>query len=163
MQPSGPRVTEQPEATPFGTAPASTEQCVVVGVGADPTPHDPVSVKSADSAMMDTDADRPEISPHLLEVQRGMKRILLPEPIGLRRGLANVPWQLAVCPPKLPARDARNPHDRPSTRSASSRMVSSGTARPASITALEFAMSPSSRPAARSAAIWRSQPSSAEG
>jgi hypothetical protein len=53
----------QPEATPFGTAPASTEQCVVVGVGADPTPHEPVSEKSADSAMMDTDADRPEISP----------------------------------------------------------------------------------------------------
>jgi hypothetical protein len=54
---------------PFETAPASTEQCVVVGVGADPTPHEPVSVKGADSAIMDTDADRPEISPHFLEVQ----------------------------------------------------------------------------------------------
>ena len=52
------------------------KQPVVVGMGADPEPHEPVGRFDGEGAVVTPDSGRPEAA-DLLEVKRGMTRVLL--------------------------------------------------------------------------------------
>jgi hypothetical protein len=142
---------------------ASLNAFVVISMCADPGPHDLIVVKSADRPVVNANTNRPQVAPHFLEVERRMKGILLPEAVGPGSKSANITGELAIGPPKIKARNAWDRHGLVPTASSSSRIVSSGTVRPASQSALADAMSPSSFPAAASAESWRSHSSSTAG
>lgn len=94
---------------------------------------------------------------NLLEMQRRMKGILLPSPIGLARGLPNLHRKVAV---KLPK------NTRPLTRDSQSRssmMSLSGRVRPAAYSCSALSFIATNRPAAASAFICLSQSSSSKG
>ena len=141
---------------------ALAEQLVVVGMCADPSPDEQVALEPPESPVRHADSHAPQIGADLREVQRGMEGVALPEPVGGRGMLANLPWHRPKRAPEPRARDARDRHRPASSRSSASRS-SSGRQWPAATSAWASAMSPSSRPAAASAAIWRSQSSSVAG
>lgn len=115
------------------------------------------------TASLNANTNRPQVAPHFLEVERRMKGILLPEAVGPGCTSANITGELAIGPPKIKARNAWDRHDLVPGASSSSRIVSSGTVRPASQSARADAVSPASFPAAASAESWRSHSSSTAG
>ena len=76
------------------------QQAIVVGMTADPEPHEAVRGLDRDGAIVSTDASRPEAT-DLLEVKRWMTRILFQTCIRLIRELLEVRWQGAVTRPEI--------------------------------------------------------------
>jgi hypothetical protein len=66
---------------------------VVIVMIADPDPDERVAVESANRSVGPTDADAPQIASHLLEVERRVEGVLLPEAVGHGRLFPNVPRQ----------------------------------------------------------------------
>ena len=81
----------------------SAEQLIVVSVGADPEPDEPVSAFHCDCAIAASHARRPE-TPDFLEMKRWILRILLEMLVGLIRELAGVLRQRPVTDPEVRGR-----------------------------------------------------------
>lgn len=71
------------------------KQPIVVGMAANPEPDEPVRRFDREGAVVSADPSRPE-PPNLLEVKRGMPRILVQVRVGLIGEIPNLRWQSSV-------------------------------------------------------------------
>ncbi|HMP82250.1 MAG TPA: UPF0149 family protein, partial [Verrucomicrobiota bacterium] len=73
---------------------------VVVIVRSDPEPHDSTALLTSDSAVFLIDANGPQSTPKFLELERWMKRMLLPQLESFARKLLNLRGQCVEMRPK---------------------------------------------------------------
>src|SRR6185503_19596373 len=74
---------------------------VVIRVGADPKPHDQISVLASHCAIILVDANRPDIREERFELERHVESVLLPDAIFLPCELLNLRWQRVEAGPKV--------------------------------------------------------------
>ena len=119
---------------------AQVNKPVVLRVPPDPKPGDGCFLFHGERAVVQSNPHRPE-APNPLEMQRGMARVLLQQPVGLVRQPSNLFWKIVVATPE------------PWAGLVSHRSVQ----RPCRRSFKASSANASSRPADASSLIWRSQ------
>ena len=95
------------EAREKGEGQISSKKFVELVVGADPCPGNRVATAFTDRTVLCADADRPDplVPTELLELERGMIRILLKKAMRFARGFAGSIIEPFVSPPEARARE----------------------------------------------------------